>query len=316
MKKDDKLVAVSKILTKKISDKDKSFLQIIQEKKEISYEDLADELGIHPSNVGRRATKLIKEGLIIKTKDGKKNSLLWIGGIPALEADIKKASINHIPASVLAEYYDTMILQPFSIFSLLFENSYWEIFSNLKPGLNEVELSQRVGKALSLDSIRRILVTCSAHNIITLKNIREPAFNEISKMFEPLYRIDSVNEEYLNQLILIRGLASAVVCRIEGTRPDNFNHIYDSVLEINERLFYQLMEKIESSDNINDQDILKKLIFNYDFALDMERISRDNHWKNKIKNSQITHLDAKSNHIFVDHSTNEKWKNEMIRSLK
>lgn len=203
--------------SKKLDSIDQSMIKILLGRKEASYKELATELNLKSNtSVGRRAKRLQKEGLVcIYTKD-KNNFVRWIGGIPALESELDKASNDYVRASLLAEYYDSMVTNAFSLLSILFEDHYWEIIMNLSNGLTDVELSQRTGNAINLDSIRRVMVTCSAHNLIKLSTVREPAINDPIKIFEPLYRIDEVDRKYLEYFIVIRGLASAAIGRMSG----------------------------------------------------------------------------------------------------
>ena len=169
----------------------------------------------------------------------------------------------------------------------------------LKEGLNDVEISQRIGSAINLDTIRRVIVTGDAHNLIKISNIREPVGNDFVKLFEPLYKIENVNREYRDFLIMIRGLASAMSFKMDGkTSPEHF-HLYEILLDAIIPLFSTLKDKSTSNQNENDNEILKNVIINYDFAPDMDRIHKQENWRKKLKNSENVVLDTKTDHLLV-----------------
>jgi len=203
---------------KPINVTDEKIIKILQIKKEAFYKELADELAIDESNIGKHIRRLQDEVLLIRYKKDNRMVVKWIGGVAAIEQELMNATNLHANASLLAECYDDMITQAFAVFSILFEDNYWELVMNFTEGLTEVELGQRIGAAIPLDSIRRVLVICDAHGLVKLNRIREPAESDLIKLFEPLYRIEQVNREYLNYMILIRGLASAMQYRMENKK--------------------------------------------------------------------------------------------------
>lgn len=304
-----------KQIYKKPDSTDVSILEIVKNKGRVSYEDIALELSIDKSTVSRRVKKLIQEGLVISIKEGRKSILIWVGGTPAMEDAIQKSIVNQIPAAILAEYYDTLVLKPFSIFSLLFEDHYWEIISNLKPGFNDVEIGQWIGKSISLDSIRRVLVICNSHNIISLKNLRDPSISDFSMIFEPIYQINTINQEMLDRLIIIRGLASAMVNKNQFGNPTEVSHFFDPILEIVESSFETLKNEVNSINNLNDQEILRKILINYDFARDMDRIFRGTNWRNKIKDSNIVKINTKNERLGINPKKSSEFKKKILKEI-
>ena len=153
-------------------------IKLLQIKKEASYKELADELKIDPSSIGKHIRKLQDEGLLIRYRKNKVMVAKWVGGVPTIEQELMNATSTRVAASVLAECYDDMITSAFAVFSILYEDNYWEIIMNLVEGLTDLELGQRIGASIPLDSIRRILVICDAHNLIKL--LYFPTFSPIA----------------------------------------------------------------------------------------------------------------------------------------
>ena len=193
-------------------------------------------------------TMLRKEGLVILTneKKGRQSLYRWIGGIPALETELLEATNKHVSASLLAETYDALITDAFALFSILLENNNWEVITNLKEGLTDTEIHQRVGNDIPLDSIRRILVTCDAHNLIKINRIRESAGTNFVRLFEPLFRVDSVNKDLLSDLIMLRGLASAIRFEIDNEPKNGYIHPYAILLKLMRNLYSSLPKRITS----------------------------------------------------------------------
>jgi Uncharacterized membrane-associated protein/domain len=312
--KPDKLIQIAKIQSRKLSIDEEKLVEFLIEKKETgaSYSEISSSLSMPKNSISRRVNKLQQEGLVLKSKVNNQMIVRWIGGVEAIENELETSTASYVQASILAENYDLLVIDPFSVFSLLFENNYWEIIVNLQVGLNDVELSQRIGNTIQLDSIRRILVICDTHNIIKISKIREPAGNDIIKLFEPLYKIESVNNEFKECLILIRGLASAISYRLEGHISTNYSHLYDPLLESIFPMFLSLRDKITSNPNENERDILKKVIDNYDFAPDMDRIYRNENWRKKLKSSENVRLDEKTDHILISKTLSTRY-NEAIK---
>lgn len=314
--KPDKLIQMAKIQSKKLSPDEEKLVDFLIEKKETgaSYSEISSLLSMPKNSIMRRVNKLQKEGLVVKSKSNNQTIVRWIGGIEAIENELNQANTSYVNASILAENYDLLVIDPFSVFSLIFENNYWEIISNLQEGLNDVELSQKVGKSISQDSIRRILVICDAHNIIKISNIREHAGNDIVKLFEPLYKIETVNKEFKECLILIRGLSSAMSYRMEGNTSSNNCHLYDPILESVFPMFLSLQDKVNSNDNVDEREILNKVIDNYDFAPDMDRIHRHENWRKKLKNCENVKLDEKTDHILISKTLCARYKDAIKKS--
>lgn len=286
---------------------------ILHENKELNRKELEELSGLSDSTITRCVTTLIQEGLVVETnkKRDKRKLLRWVGGVPAQEYELEKATERHIQASFLAEYYDSLIVNPFSIFSVLFEDNCWEIIMNLQEGLNDVELSQKIGNSIPLDSVRRVIVIADAHNIIQLSRIRESSGNDIVKLFEPLYKIIKVNNEFKDYLILIRGLASAMSFKIERKSSAEYSHVYDPILEIIFPKFVAFRDKVSSGSNLEENEILKDVVNNYDFAPDMSRYHKNENWKKRLKGSKNLVVDEKTDHILITKTLKENYKNSI-----
>ncbi|VVB64921.1 Bacterial regulatory protein, arsR family [uncultured archaeon] len=311
-----KTAQMAEILSKTHNSIDERLIKKLLEMGEASYKDLAAELGVKPTSVGRHVKKMRDEGLVFIYKKDNKNFVKWIGGTPAIESELIRATNEHVRASLLAENYDSMITNAYSLFSLLFENHYWEIIMNLKEGLTDLELSQRTGNAITLDSIRRVLVTCDHHDLIKLNTIRGPAGNDPIKIFEPLYRIDKVNAEYLEYFIVIRGLASAVITRMGGKIPNGYAHLYSSLLNSIVPMFFSLKDKVVSNLNESDNKILEKMLLNYDFAPDMDRMyGPDINWRKLLNVSNNVKIDDRTDHLIIREALSEKYEKAMIERV-
>ncbi|AGB01365.1 transcriptional regulator [Methanoregula formicica SMSP] len=294
-----KITHVAKLVNTQFSETDTKIINYLFEKKQASYNEIAEALEISKPTVSRRVRLIQKEGLVISFKSNKESVIKWIGGTPALDAELESSTTSHITASMLAENYDQLICDPFSPFSLVFENHCWEVMQNLKEGLNDLELGQIIGKAISLDTIRRIMVTCATHNIIEIKTIRAPAGNDITTLFEPLYKIEKVNRQYIQYLTLIRGLASAMSYKMEKKASNNTIHPYAPILDINEQIFATYSDVITSTRNNNDREILLKALANYDFAPDLDRLFKHENWRIKVKDAHFVSLDSKSDNLVI-----------------
>jgi DNA-binding MarR family transcriptional regulator len=294
-----KITHVAKLINTRFSETDTKIINFLFEKKQASYNELADALGISKPTVSRRVRLIQKEGLVISYKSNKESIIKWIGGTPALDAELVSSTSNNITASLLAENYDLLICDPFSPFSLIFENHCWEVIQNFKEGLNDLELAQNIGKAISLDTIRRIIVTGATHNIIKIKTIRAPAGNDITTLFDPLYKIEKVNRQFIQYLTLIRGLASAMSYNMEGKTSNSSIHPFAPILELNEQIFASFSNLITSINQNNDREILMKALANYDFAPDLDRLFKHENWRIKLKDADIVSLDPKSDNIVI-----------------
>ena len=295
-----KVTHMAQILERKISPTDKKIVDFIQQQNNQStLSEIAAGLSISKSTVSRRATALQKEGLVIKVKENNQTKVIWVGGIPALESELNEANKRHVSASILAESYDSLVTGHFSLFSLLFESHCWEVIMNLKEGLNDVEVSQRIGNTITLDMVRRVIVAGDAHNLIQISTIREPAGNDIVKIFEPLYKIDRVNKDFKDFFIIIRGLASVMSYKMEGNTSPTHVHLYETLLDSCIASFSLLVDKTLSTQNEIDNELLKNVIMNYDFAPDMDRIHKHDNWRKKMKNSNNVVLDTKTDHLLI-----------------
>jgi len=307
-----KIAQIAKPIYKSLSSTDKKILEILQAKKEASYKELADELSIDESNVGKRLRKLEDEGLLIRFKKDRMIAK-WVGGVPAIEQELMTATNTHVKASILAECYDSMITEAFAVFSLLFDNNHWEIVMNLAEGLNEVELGQRTGTAIPLDSIRRVLVICDTHNLIKLNRIRDPAETNLVKLFEPLYRIEEVNKEFLDYMIIIRGLASAMQYRMENKKEPGRSHSFEPLLDLNTEWFTSFKEFVMSKTSVEEQRVLSNLLLNYDYSPDLDRIHRQDNWRMNIKSSNNVNIGSTSEHVLLRDRFAESAKESMVK---
>jgi DNA-binding transcriptional ArsR family regulator len=281
--------------------------RIIKEKIFITQNEIREATSLSKGSVSQIIKKLRDEGLVIliKEKRGRQSLYKWVGGISAIEDELQTATTRHISASLLAESYDALITDAFALFSVLFDGSGWEVVSNIKEGLTDTEIHQFLGNDISLDSIRRILVICDAHNLIKINRIRGPAGSETLKLFEPLYRIDSVNKDYLEYMILIRGLASAVQFRMTNQKTPNYSHIYEGILNKDIQLLAQLKEKIMSKTSNEELELLIKLLSNYDYAPDMDRVYRNFNWRIKLNQSKNLKIDQNDRLIISDSFINK-----------
>ena len=321
MSPSSKITQLAKHSVEAISPIESKIIEYLFEKKEATLDEITDELAKSKltarskSSISKKLILLEKEGLVIKLRKGRITQIKWVGGVPALESELQKATYSHMQASLLAENYDSLIVDPFSIFSLLFEGHCWEVIMNISPGLNDVELSKRIGTDLPLDSVRRVLVIAESHNLLTISTIREPAGDNFIKLFEPLYKIESINKEYQDLLIMIRGLASAISFRMEGNcSPDN-SHLYDPLLESTIPMFLTLKDKSISNNNEDVNEILKNVICNYDFAPDMDRIYRHENWRKKLKNNKEVTIDKKTDHVLISKTLSEKYEIAIKKSV-
>jgi len=314
-----KIAKVAKIQSKHLDSVDQKLLEILLKRggEGVSYKELADELNIKSNTtVGRRAKNLQMEGLVYIYKKNRNNFVKWIGGTPTLESELIRATNEHVRASLLSEYYDSMVTNAYAPFLLLFEDHYWEIIMNLTEGLTDLELGQRLGNAITLDSIRRVLATCDYHDIIKLDIIRDPAGNDPLRMFEPLYRIKYINTEYLEYFVVIRGLASAAITKMGGKLPDGYTHLYESLLDIVISMFLSLQDKAISNENESDNELLKRMILNYDFAPDVDRVYKTGmNWRKLLKHSSDVRIDDKTDLLIINKELSQKYEKAMIRRV-
>jgi len=278
--------------------------KIIQEKGIITQEDIINATSLSKGFISKLLKMLRNEGLVILTnkKSGRQFLYQWVGGTPAIEDELQIATTKHVSASLLAETYDALITDAFALFSVLFDGYGWEVIANIKEGLTDTELHQSLGNDVSLDSIRRILVICDAHNLIKINRIRTPAGSEIVKLFEPLYRVNSIDKNFVNSLMLIRGLASAIWFENENKHIEGFLHPFSILLDLNKKLYSSYINcAISSSSNECEELIDRILSKGYDFAPDFDRVYRSDNWRDKIKNNKNIIKDEKTDAIlFAD----------------
>jgi len=187
---------------------------------------------------------------------------------------------------------------------------------NLAEGLTDLELGQRIGAAIPLDSVRRVLVICDAHNLIKLNRIRDPAVDDSIKLFEPLYRIEFVNKEFLNYMIIIRGLASSMQYIMENKKAPGLTHPFGPLLDLNIEWFTSFKEFAVSKTNIEEQKLLLDLLSNYDYSEDLDRIYRHGNWRAGIQPSNKINIGGASNHILLKDNFANAAKESMIKGKK
>lgn len=298
-------------LAELLSDKDASNYEavanIIKNKLTITQDEIRQETSLSKGAVSQIFQKLRAEGLIIVSKKKRERKTLyqWVGGVSAIEDELQSATTRHISASLLAETYDLFVTDAYALFSVLFDGDGWEVVANIKEGLTDTEIHQFLGNDVSLDSIRRILVICDSHNLIKVNRIREPAGSEIVKLFEPLYRIDKVNKDYLEYMILIRGLASAIQFRMTNQKTPNYSHIYEGILNKDMQLFWQLKEKILSKTSNEESEILNKILLNYDYASDLDRVYRNSNWRTKLNQCKSLKINSNDRLLVSDNLINK-----------
>lgn len=297
-----KTAKIAEIIYKPVDPIDEKILTILQERKDACLKDLAKELDCHPTTIGRHTTLLQNEGLVVRYKKPKDPNgfVKWVGGVPAIESELISSTNNLVAASLLAECYDSMVTGAFSVFVLLFEENYWQILMNLKEGLTDTELQQNVKGSINLDSVRRILVVCDSHNIIKINTIRDPAGKDIIKLFEPLYRIDSVNRDYIEYMTLLRGLASAIQYKMSTQKTAGYSHFYEPMLDNDIQSFVNLKNRIVSKTLGKESELLSKVLVNYDFAPDLDRSYGDENWRVDIKEFKYLKLGSNERIIISD----------------
>ena len=318
MEKTPKTAQMAKFVESGTSNYEK-VAEILQRKNtSATINEIVDTTSLARSTVSRCLTMLRKEGLVVLTneKKGRQSLYRWIGGVPTLENELLEATTKHVSASLLAETYDALITDAFALFSILLENGNWEVITNLKEGLTDTELHQRVGNDIPLDTIRRILVTCDAHNLIKINRIRESAGTDFVRLFEPLFRVDSVNKGILSDLIMLRGLASAIRFEIDDEPKNGYIHPYAILLKLTRNLYSSLQDTVLSTTDKNEQELFAKIIANvYDFAPDLDRVYRSENWRQKLKYSKNIIIDESSDHLLLTDDFTKKCKVNMIKQV-
>ncbi len=291
---------------------------IIQQKGVSTLDELVETTSLSKPTVSRSITMLKREGLVVLTKEkkGRRPLYRWIGGVSTLENELLEATNKHVSASLLAETYDTLITDSFSLFSILFENYCWEVIANLKEGLSDTEIHQRLGNDISLDSIRRIFTTCDAHNLIKINRIREPAGTDFIRLFEPLFRIEYVNRDLLNNLIMLRGLASAIHFEIENKPKEGYAHPYAPLFNLTKKLHSIFLDSSLSFTDKEEAELLLKILsYGYDFVPDLDRIYRSENWRQNVKASKNIMVDEISDHVLLTNDFAKKCKENMIKRI-
>lgn len=309
-----KTVKIAKTIYGQYSEFDRKIIEYLSNNadKKFSYDELAKVLEIDKNTITRRISKLQDEGLLLKLREGRKSVVKWIGGVLSIEAEIEISTQKQIKASLLAENFDIMILDPFSPFSLLFEDHCWEVMMNFKEGVTDQELSQSIGSSVSLDTIRRVMVICNSHNIISIKTIRSPASGDVIRLFEPLYRIEFIHQKNIDYLRIIRGLASAMSLRMENKQVSEASHIFDQYIDDILQKYYTLENKVKSTQNVNDRELLGNMMNNYDFASDFDRLYRQKNWRKMLKDSNFVFLNSNTESVLVKKTYFENKMNKSI----
>jgi len=302
MTQNSKTGQIAEILSDKEAFNYENIAKIIKEKLFITQNEIREATSLSKGSVSQTVKKLRDEGLVILTKEkrGRQSLYQWVGGISAIEDELKTATTRRVSASLLAETYDALVTDAFALFSVLFDGACWEVIANIKEGLTDTEIHQFVGNDVSLDSIRRVLVICDAHNLIKINRIREPAGSKIVKLFEPLYRVDNVNKDYLEYMTLIRGLASAIQFKMTNQKTSNYSHIYEGILNKDIQLFVQLKEKIMNKTTNEEAELLIRVLSNYDCASDLDRVYRNENWRLKLNQCKSLKIDPNDRLVVSD----------------
>jgi len=318
MEKTPKTAQMAKFIKDEPSNYEK-VAEILQQKNtSTTINEIVETTSLSISTVRGCLKMLRNEGLVVLTneKRGRRSLYRWMGGIPALETELLEATNKHVAASLLAETYDALITDAFALFSILLENNNWEVITNLKEGLTDTEIHQRVGNDIPLDSIRRILVTCDAHNLIKINRIREPAGVDFVRLFEPLFRVDFVNKDRLRDLIMLRGLASAMRFEMDDEPKNGYIHPYAILLNLTRNLYSSLQDTVLLTTDKNEQELFAKIIANvYDFAPDLDRVYRSENWRQKLKYSKNIIIDETSDHLLLTGDFTKKCKVNMIKQV-
>jgi len=318
MKSKLKTVGLAETLYANVTENDLKIIEYLSQNPdcELTYKEISENCHISTSTVSRRIKLMEIEGLIVKFRTKKGTKVKWLGGIPSYEEELASATARRTSAASIAENYDLLILDRFSLFSLIFEDNYWEVFSNLKSGLNDVEILQNASNILPLDGIRRVLMTAEAHNLIKLKTLRQPAGNSPSLLFEPLYRIEEVNELYLNYLRIIRGLSSAISVNMEGWHDENTPHMYNNLLELTFKMFLGMEKSISENNDPNSKMILKLMLNNYENYSDLDKRSGEGSWRLLIKDTTDLIANSKKEMLLLHKDYSLKCKNQMLKEIR
>ena len=286
----------------------------IQKNGVVTQKDIRDGTSLGKSVVIRGMKELRSEGLVIKKKEkeGRQSLYQWVGGTPAVEDELESATSKFVTASLLAETYDSLVNDAFALFSITFNGYGWEVIANLREGRTDTEIHQSLGNDVSLDSIRRILVISDAHNLIKIKRIRAPAGVDTVRLFEPLYRIESINKDYLEYMLLFRGLASAIQYRMDGQKTPGHSLLYDKMLDTDIQMLIQLKDKVMNKTTKEESELFAKLLSNYDYAPDLDRVYGDVNWRlilNQSENLKISdddHLVVSNNFLTKNNQENRR----------
>lgn len=308
MKQNSKTGQIAEILSDKESSNYENIAKIIENRVFITQNEIREATSLSKGSVSQIIKRFRDEGLVILTKEKRGRQLLyqWVGGISAIEDELQSATTRHVSASLLAETYDALVTDAFALFSVLFDGAGWEVITNLKEGLTDTEIHQFLGNDVSLDSIRRVLVICDAHDLIKINRIRDPAGSKIVKLFEPLYRVEGVNKDYLEYMTLLRGLASAVQFRMTNQKTPNHSHIYNEILNKDIQLLVQLKEKILNKTSTEEAELLIKLVSNYDYAPDLDRLYRNENWRLKLNQCKSLKIDSNDRLVVSDNFINKQ----------
>ena len=282
-----------------LSDHEK-IADFVQKKNLVTQKEIIEATLLSKGKVSESIKTLRDEGLVIQKREkrGRQTVYQWVGGTPAIEDELQSATIKQVSASLLAETYDLLVTDSFALFSIIFDGNGWEVIANLKEGLTDTELHQSLGNDVSLDSIRRILVICGAHDLIKLNRIRMPAGRNTVKLFDPLYRIDSINKDHLEWLKLIRGLASAIHYKARGQKVIGYSHIYNKMLDENIQSLIQIEDKVLSKAKGEESELMSKILSNYDYAADLDRFYKEVNWRQWLNQSKNLKL-GDDDHILV-----------------
>jgi hypothetical protein len=111
-------------------------------------------------------------------------------------------------------------------------------------------------------------------------------------------------------MLLFRGLASAIQYRMSGQKTPGHSLLYDKMLDTDIQMLIQLKDMAINKTTREESELFAKLLSNYDYASDLDRVYGDVNWRlilNQSKNLKISDDD----HLVV--SNNFLINNKLLR---
>jgi len=101
-----------------------------------------------------------------------------------------------------------------------------------------------------------------------------------------------------------------------GISPSGHVPLYDGLLENVISMFLSLRDNIASNANESEIEILKRMLLNYDFAPDLDRIYEPNiNWRKMLKTSTNIKIDERTDHLMIKELLSEKYKKSMLERV-